>query len=117
MYVTILNSQIDNNGAPPSSPRFGFDYNIYAGALTGLTVSNSYIHRARGGHEIKTRALKSVIANNTIEDGQTAQTSYSPAMSSFPGRRRTRRLLAAFQSHPASSFCWSRPSRRGSPET
>jgi hypothetical protein len=77
MYVTISNSQIDNNGAPPTSPSYGFDHNIYAGALTQLTVSNSYIHAALGGHEIKTRALKSVITNNTIEDGPTAQTSYS----------------------------------------
>ena len=41
-------------GLPPATPRFGFDHNIYAGALTQLTVTNSYIHDALGfGHEIK----------------------------------------------------------------
>lgn len=77
MYVTISNSQIDDNGAPQSSPRYGYDHNIYAGALTQLTVTNSFIHAALGGHEIKTRALTNIITNNTIADGPTAQTSYS----------------------------------------
>jgi hypothetical protein len=77
MYVTVRNSEINNNGAPPTSPMYGFDHNIYAGALTQLTVTHSYIHDALGGHEIKSRALKSVITNNRIQDGPTAQTSYS----------------------------------------
>ncbi len=68
MVVTINNSEIDNNGVAPTNPRFGFDHNIYAGALTQLTVTNSYIHDALGGHEIKSRALASTIENNRIQD-------------------------------------------------
>jgi hypothetical protein len=77
MYVTISNSEIDNNGAPPGSSRYGYDHNIYVGSVTQLTVTNSYIHDALGGHEIKSRALTSIIRNNRIQDGPTAQTSYS----------------------------------------
>jgi hypothetical protein len=77
MYVVISNSEIDNNGAPSTSPMYGYDHNIYAGALTQLTVTDSYIHDALGGSEIKSRALRTVITNNRIQDGPTAQTSYS----------------------------------------
>ncbi|WP_158931305.1 right-handed parallel beta-helix repeat-containing protein [Acidisphaera sp. S103] len=77
MYVTIANSEIDNNGAPSTSDRYGFDHNIYIGAVTQLTVSNSYFHDALGGHEIKSRAFTNIITNNRIQDGPTAQTSYS----------------------------------------
>jgi hypothetical protein len=28
MDVTVSGSQIDNNGPPPSSPRYGFDHSI-----------------------------------------------------------------------------------------
>jgi hypothetical protein len=68
MVVTINNSEIDNNGVAPSNPRFGFDHDIYAGPLTQLTVTNSYIHDALGGHEIKSRALATTIENNRIQD-------------------------------------------------
>jgi hypothetical protein len=77
MSVTISHSEINNNGVDPSNSRFGFDHNIYAGALTQLTVTDSYIHDALGGHEIKSRALINVITGNRIQDGPTAQTSYS----------------------------------------
>lgn len=77
MSVTVKNSEIDHNGVAPSNPRYGFDHNIYAGALTQLTVQDSYIHDALGGHEIKTRALSSTITGNRIQDGATADSSYS----------------------------------------
>ena len=77
MTVTIVGSEIDNNGVDPSNPRYGFDHNIYVGAVTQLTVEDSYIHDALGGHEIKSRAYASTIIGNRIEDGATATTSYS----------------------------------------
>lgn len=77
MTVTINKSEINNNGVAPSNPMFGFDHNIYAGALTQLTVTNSYIHDAPGGDEIKSLALVNVITGNRIQDGPTAPTSYS----------------------------------------
>lgn len=77
MSVVITHSEIDNNGVAPGNPRFGFDHNIYAGNLTSLTVSDSYIHDALGGHEIKSRAQTTVITDNRIQDGPSALTSYS----------------------------------------
>ena len=46
MNVTISHSEVSNNGAPIGSAyaAAGQDHNIYAGSLTSLTVSNSYIH-------------------------------------------------------------------------
>ena len=77
MSVFIDHSEINDNGVPDTDPRYGFDHNIYAGDLTQLSVTNSYIHDALGGHEIKTRALTSIIENNVIADGPDATTSYS----------------------------------------
>lgn len=76
MSVFIDHSEIANNGVDPSNPRYGFDHNIYAGALTELSVTNSYIHDALGGHEIKSRALTTIITDNRIQDGATATSSY-----------------------------------------
>ena len=46
MNVTISHSEVSNNGAPIGSAyaAAGQDHNIYAGSLTNLTISNSYIH-------------------------------------------------------------------------
>ncbi len=77
MTVTITNSEIDNNGVAPSNIRYGFDHNIYTGSLTQLTVTDSYIHDALGGHEIKSHADNTIIMDSRIQDGPTAGTSYS----------------------------------------
>jgi hypothetical protein len=77
MTVTITNTEIDHNGVDTSNIRYGFDHNVYAGVLTQLTVSNSYIHDALGGHEIKSNALNTIIMDSRILDGPTAGTSYS----------------------------------------
>ncbi len=77
MNITISNSEFDNNGVASSNPNYGYDHNLYVNTATQLTVTNSYLHDALGGHEIKSRALSSIIENNRIEDGPTATTSYS----------------------------------------
>jgi hypothetical protein len=69
MTVTITGSEIDNNGLPSTSSRFGYDHDIYIGAVNQFTITDSYIHDALGGHEIKSRALASTIENNVIADG------------------------------------------------
>ncbi len=74
MNVTISHSEIDNNGAPAGSTYAtnGLDHNIYAGALTSLTVTDSYIHSVYSqGSEIKSRALTTTITNNRIDDAPT----------------------------------------------
>jgi hypothetical protein len=75
--ITITHSEIDHNGVAPSNPRYGYDHNVYVGTATSLTITDSYIHDALGGHEIKSRAAVTTITDNRIQDGPTAATSYS----------------------------------------
>ena len=51
-------------------------HNIYIGKIASLTITNSYIHDAIVGHEIKSRAAITTIENNRIVDG-TGNASYS----------------------------------------
>jgi hypothetical protein len=74
--ITITNSEIDHNGGV-GTPGYGLDHNIYVGAAASLTITGSYIHDALGGHEIKSRAAVTTITDNRIQDGPTAETSYS----------------------------------------
>ena len=70
--ITINNSEFSHNGAGD-----GFTHNIYVTQVGTLTVENSYIHDAIVGHEIKSRALTTIIRNNTIADGPNGTASYS----------------------------------------
>lgn len=75
--VTITHSEFDHNGLPPSNSFAGLTHNLYVGRVARLTVTHSYFHDALGGHEIKSRARVTVIRRNRIQDGPTADTSYS----------------------------------------
>lgn len=71
MHVSIVHSELSDNGAPVGSgyAANGLDHNLYAGMLTSLTVTDSYIHSVSSqGHEIKSRALSTTITNNRIFD-------------------------------------------------
>ena len=61
--IDIDASEFAHNGAGD-----GFSHNIYIGAIASLTITNSYIHDAVVGHEIKSRAATTVITNNRIFD-------------------------------------------------
>jgi hypothetical protein len=61
--VSITGSEIDHNGAGD-----GYSHNIYVGDVPSLTVTDSYIHDAVGGHEIKSRADVTIITGNRIQD-------------------------------------------------
>jgi Right handed beta helix region len=79
MSVVITHSQISGNGAPPGSSyaASGSDHNIYAGALTSFTLTDSYVSDEQGfGHEVKSRALSNTITGNRIQDGPSALVSY-----------------------------------------
>jgi hypothetical protein len=69
--ITINNSEFADNGTGD-----GTTHNVYAGQINQLTVENSYIHDANGGHEIKSRAANTTIENNRILDPG-GQDSYS----------------------------------------
>lgn len=75
--VTIDRSEFGFNGLPPSNPFYGRTHNIYINDVDRVTITNSYFHDALGGHEIKSRARETIIANNRIQDGPTSDTSYS----------------------------------------
>jgi hypothetical protein len=46
----------------------GSTHNLYIGAIANFSITNSYIHDAVVGHEIKSRAANNVITNNRIFD-------------------------------------------------
>ncbi len=71
MRVAITRSEFSSNGAPVGSlyAENGHDHNIYVGYIASLSVTDSYIHSAFSqGHEIKSRAFATTIANNRIFD-------------------------------------------------
>ena len=69
--ITIQNSEIDHNGTSA-----GNTHNIYIGDVGQFTLTNSYIHDANIGHEVKSRAENNTITNNRIEDSE-GTSSYS----------------------------------------
>lgn len=69
--ITIDHSEFANNGNGE-----GNTHNIYVNDLANFTTTNSYIHDAVVGHEIKSRAQNTVIENNRIFDNN-GSASYS----------------------------------------
>ncbi|MDT7952466.1 MAG: right-handed parallel beta-helix repeat-containing protein [Acetobacteraceae bacterium] len=66
--ISISGSEIYGNGSGT-----GFTHNLYIGDIATFTLTNSYVHDANTGHEIKSRAETNIITNNRIEDnGSTA---------------------------------------------
>jgi hypothetical protein len=69
--ITINHSEFAFNGDGSGST-----HNIYVGAIKSFSISNSYVHEAVVGHEIKSRAQDNTITNNRIFDNN-ASASYS----------------------------------------
>jgi hypothetical protein len=61
--ITINNSEFSHNGTGS-----GLTHNLYVGEIGTLTVNGSYFHDAVVGHEIKSRALNTIIENSRIFD-------------------------------------------------
>jgi hypothetical protein len=70
--ITIDHSEFAFNGVGGS----GGTHDIYIGAIANFTLTNSYIHDAIQGHEVKSRAANNVIQNNRIFDNN-SPASYS----------------------------------------
>ncbi len=70
--LSIDHTEVDDNGTETGST-----HNIYIGQIGTFDITDSYVHDALGGHEIKSRAAANVISDNRITDGATADTSYS----------------------------------------
>jgi len=72
--IKIINSQfVDNGGCYPGSV---CAHALYAGNIGELLVENSRFYDNHGGHNIKSRALKTEVLNCTIEDGPAGSSSY-----------------------------------------
>ena len=70
--ITISNSELADNGDGS-----GYTHNIYVNNIALLQITDSLITGAVVGHEIKSRALDTVITDNVIADGPTGTASYS----------------------------------------
>ena len=54
----------------------GYTHNLYVGQIDRLTVSASYFHEAKVGHNLKSRARESIIDNSYLMDGPGGTASY-----------------------------------------
>ena len=61
--ITIDHSEFAHNGTGN-----GYTHNIYVDHIANLTVTNSYLHDAPVGHELKSRATNTTILDNRIDD-------------------------------------------------
>lgn len=57
--VTLENSEFSANGGND-----GLTHNVYVNQIGALNVSGSYFHSAKGGHELKSRALTGTIKDS-----------------------------------------------------
>jgi hypothetical protein len=74
--IAISASEFAHNG-DAAGPGSGYTHNLYVGAVGTLNIANSYFHDSIVGHEIKSRALVTVINNTRVVDGPTGTGSYS----------------------------------------
>lgn len=70
--VSIEHSEFLRNGDGE-----GQAHNIYVGRVASLTLTFSHTQGAKVGHLVKTRAARSTIAFNYIEDGEHGNSSYA----------------------------------------
>jgi hypothetical protein len=70
--VLIEGSEFSNNGYGD-----GRSHNIYVGVVRSFTLQHSYIHHARIGHNVKSRAQTNYILYNRIMDEKTGTASYA----------------------------------------
>jgi hypothetical protein len=70
--IVVEHSEFAHNGAGD-----GQSHNIYIGRIRSFTLRYSYMHHARIGHDVKSRALKNYVAYNRIMDENDGRSSYS----------------------------------------
>jgi hypothetical protein len=74
--ITITHSEFAHNG-DAIGPGSGYTHNLYVNAVGRLDIEDSYFHDAIVGHEIKSRALVTVINHTRVADGPKGTASYS----------------------------------------
>jgi parallel beta helix pectate lyase-like protein len=70
--VVVEDSEFARNGFGD-----GYSHNLYIGAVRSFTLRFSYVHHARIGHNVKSRALRNQIAYNRITDESDGTGSYA----------------------------------------
>jgi len=69
--ILIEHSEFARNGQGD-----GYSHNIYIGRVRSFTLSYSYLHHARVGHQVKTRAAENYLLNNRLMDEADGTSSY-----------------------------------------
>ncbi|HNP62624.1 MAG TPA: right-handed parallel beta-helix repeat-containing protein [Woeseiaceae bacterium] len=69
--VLIEYSEFANNGYGD-----GYSHNMYIGRVAKFTLQFSYVHHARIGHQVKSRAVKNEIRFNRLMDERSGTSSY-----------------------------------------
>lgn len=69
--IYIEDSEFDHNGAGD-----GYSHNLYIGEVGKLVVKRCYLHNAVVGHNLKSRALESVVTDSRIADEMNGNSSY-----------------------------------------
>ncbi len=69
--ITIDRTEFDHNGAGD-----GQSHNVYVGQIALFQMTNSFSHDAVVGHEVKSRAVETILTNNRIYDND-GSASYS----------------------------------------
>jgi hypothetical protein len=70
--IVVERSEFANNGYGD-----GQTHNLYIGGVRSFTLRFSYVHHAVVGHNVKSRALKSLIVYNRIMDEKDGRSSYA----------------------------------------
>lgn len=70
--LTIRDSRFEGNGSCVQ----GCAHGVYAGRMALVRIENSVFRRQHSGHHIKSRALRTELVGNTIEDGPEGDASY-----------------------------------------
>jgi hypothetical protein len=71
--IRVLNSDFERNGTCAGS---GCAHGVYVGHIEALYVQNSHFLGQLVAHHVKSRALKTVVVGNRIEDGPDGTASY-----------------------------------------
>jgi hypothetical protein len=69
--ILIEHSEFARNGAGD-----GYSHNMYIGVIARFTLRFSYVHGAKAGHQVKSRARANYILHNRLMDGREGTSSY-----------------------------------------
>ena len=78
----------------------GYTHNVYIGAIAKLTVRQSYLHHAVGGHNLKSRAAISLVSDNRLADEGDGRASYE---ADFPNGGQVLLAFNVIQKGPGAS--------------